>query len=226
MGEAQSGEDTGGLNKSENRMREVEEQRLSSSDALQNQTSDEGIGEKRKKGKTKDVTVKREKKMSMTMTEKEQPERKKMKKGEIPQAEMYRRVAEFKKYISNAVSVDNRNNKEKKPATEKLRIIDDVVQKLLYKQTQPYFLDANILEILKLWIEPLPDCSLPNYVIRKNILDVLGVLPVKRRHLLGCGIGKIVYFYSKNKKECPDIRNLARGLVQKWTKVALVRGLD
>lgn len=41
------------------------------------------------------------------------------------------------------------------------------------KQLQQEFLDHGVLTLLKNWLEPLPDGSLPNINIREAILKIL-----------------------------------------------------
>lgn len=50
---------------------------------------------------------------------------------------------------------------------------DIVYSSLSRKQLQTEFLDHGVLTLLKNWLEPLPDGSLPNINIRAAILRVL-----------------------------------------------------
>lgn len=88
--------------------------------------------------------------------------------------------------------------------------------KIIRKETQESLIKLGILSELKLWLEPLPDNSLPNQKIKRAILDVLSTMKVTKSDLLNSGIGKIVHFYSKNPKEALEIRKKAATLIKKW----------
>lgn len=103
-----------------------------------------------------------------------------------------------------------------KVANNKIENIDELATKIIRKETQESLIKLGILSELKLWLEPLPDNSLPNQKIKRAILDVLSTMKVTKSDLLNSGIGKIVHFYSKNPKEALEIRKKAATLIKKW----------
>lgn len=122
----------------------------------------------------------------------------------------------FKNKMSKVVEQDNENNKNKMPATNKLQNLDIFVDTLLNIKVQEILLDLNILEVVRKWLEPLPDNSLPNNKIKKRLLEVLKVLNVEKAHLTESGVGKIVHFYMISPEESKEIKNLAKEIVHKW----------
>lgn len=108
------------------------------------------------------------------------------------------------------------SNQQMKPATKKIQSIDDISSKAIKKDMQDVLINMGILKELKIWLEPLPDNTMPNIKIKRSILDLLFNLKISKEDLLASGIGKIVHFYSKNSKETVEIRKKATQLVKKW----------
>ncbi|KAM0686545.1 Transcription factor iws1 [Conglomerata obtusa] len=142
----------------------------------------------------------------------------KKKTKEINEEELKNEANEIKKQMQQLLEQDQQSNKNNQPAMARLQNSENLTRSLKNNRLQNVLLDVGILDVIKQWMEPLPDNSLPNVKIKKDMLDVLDYLPVKRKHLLnGSGIGKIVNFYSKNVRENEDVRNLATKIVKKWT---------
>lgn len=72
--------------------------------------------------------------------------------------------------------------------------------------------------MLKQWLEPLPDGSLPNFNIRRDILGILGKLPISSDHLRESGLGKVVMFLYKSPKETKENKAIAQELIQTWSR--------
>ncbi|KAJ0427837.1 putative transcription regulator IWS1 family [Helianthus annuus] len=121
---------------------------------------------------------------------------------------------------------------KKKKKTEKTAMeIAIVVEKIMAELE--VFLDHGVLTLLKNWLEPLPDGSLPNRNIRTAILEILTEFPIdlyqddRREQLKKSGIGKVgliivskfvVMFMSKSDEETASNRKLAKDLVDKWSR--------
>lgn len=69
--------------------------------------------------------------------------------------------------------------------------------------------------MLKAWIEPMPDGTLPNSKVRGTVLRLLGQLPVdcsfedRREQLKRSGLGKVVMFLFKVPGAARRLRCLA-----------------
>ncbi|XLT94180.1 hypothetical protein HN873_015842 [Arachis hypogaea] len=113
-------------------------------------------------------------------------------------------------------------NRQGKPAINKLKKLDLLTEVLSKKQLQLEFLDHGVLTLLKNWLEPLPDGSLPNINIRTAILNILNDFPIdleqydRREQLKKSGLGKVIMFLSKSDEEINVNRKLAKELVDKW----------
>ncbi|KAJ2725828.1 Transcription factor iws1 [Coemansia sp. Benny D115] len=130
-------------------------------------------------------------------------------------------IVELRKRMRDAAYRDIDDNKDRLPATHKLSMLPDVLQELEKTQLYEAFLDNNIVESIRLWLEPLDDGSLPNLDIQNAMLNILGKLPIRRDHLRESGIGKIILFMSK----CPRIsernRRTCEQFVQQWSRMVL-----
>ncbi|KAI3643164.1 hypothetical protein MP228_012719 [Amoeboaphelidium protococcarum] len=125
--------------------------------------------------------------------------------------------------MRDAAEQDIESNQNKQPAVEKLKllpIVQDLLSKtFLYEQ----ILDHEMLECLRIWLEPLPDGSLPNYKIKKSIFDILVKLPVSTDQVRDSRIGRIVAFYAKNDKELVDIKKCAMDLIFTWSRPLVMK---
>ena len=126
-----------------------------------------------------------------------------------------------------AVEEDMQAFAAEKPATNKLRMLSRVQEVLAMKKLHGELLDAGLLGVLKAWIEPMEDGTLPNSKVRGAVLTMLTRLPVdcsfedRREQLKRSGLGRVVMFLSKLPDETTENRRMARELVQKWSRPIL-----
>jgi transcription factor SPN1 len=91
------------------------------------------------------------------------------------------------------------------------------------KHLHDSILDNGLLDTIRIWLEPLPDRSLPSMDIQSEMLDVLDRLPIAGDHLRESGVGKIVYFYTKSPRIEPIMKRKADQLVAKWSRLVIKR---
>ncbi|MBA0749817.1 hypothetical protein Gogos_003703, partial [Gossypium gossypioides] len=78
-----------------------------------------------------------------------------------------------------AATDDIELNIQNKPAIRKIQMLPLLTDFLSKKKLQQEFLDHGVLTLLKSWLDPLPDGSLPNATLRSSILNILTqVMPV------------------------------------------------
>ncbi|SBT71188.1 IWS1-like protein, putative [Plasmodium malariae] len=111
---------------------------------------------------------------------------------------------------------DIKNMKEKKPATAKLQIIDQVCKILTKPKWKPFFMKLNIYHVLALWLMPLSKNTLPNFTIRTNLLRVIQQLPITIKSLRGSQLGKIMTYLHTHKDETDENKKLIRNILQNW----------
>ncbi|MBA0621483.1 hypothetical protein Godav_007098 [Gossypium davidsonii] len=128
---------------------------------------------------------------------------KKRKKNEKSPAEIALLVESVMAELEVTAEEDAELNRQGKPAISKLKKLPLLTEVLSKKQLQPEFLDHGVLTLLKNWLEPLPDGSLPNINIRAAILQILS---------------DVIMFLSKSDEETTSNRKLAKDLVDKWSR--------
>ncbi|XP_010461030.1 PREDICTED: protein IWS1 homolog 2-like [Camelina sativa] len=149
---------------------------------------------------------------------------KKKKKTERNPAEVALLVENVMAELELTAEEDAELNRQGKPAINKLKKLSLLTDVLGKKQLQTEFLDHGVLTLLKNWLEPLPDGSLPNINIRAAILRVLTDFPIdldqfdRREQLKKSGLGKVIMFLSKSEEETNSNRRLAKDLVDKWSR--------
>ncbi|CAA7050900.1 unnamed protein product [Microthlaspi erraticum] len=146
----------------------------------------------------------------------------KKKKEEKSKAEIAMQVEQVMAELEIAVEDDVELNKQGKPAINKLMKLPLLTGSLSKKQLQAEFLDHGLLNLLKSWLEPLPDGSLPNINIRTAVLTLLNDLCLRldedsgRKQFVKSRIGMVITFLSKSAEETTPNRRLANDLINKW----------
>lgn len=126
-----------------------------------------------------------------------------------------------------AVEEDHKAFEEGRPAVQKLRLLSRVQDVLSTKRLHSELLDAGLLGVLKAWIEPMSDGTLPNAKVRETVLRLLHQLPIdcsmedRKEQLKKSGLGRIVMFLFKVPDETPANRRLAKELVERWSRPIL-----
>lgn len=103
-------------------------------------------------------------------------------------------------------------------AMQKVKLLPKVVSVLSKANLADTILDNNLLQSVRIWLEPLPDGSLPSFEIQKSLFAALNDLPIKTEHLKESGLGRVVIFYTKSKRVEPQLARLAEKLVAEWTR--------
>ncbi|CDK25066.1 unnamed protein product [Kuraishia capsulata CBS 1993] len=132
-------------------------------------------------------------------------------------------IAHLKILMREAAYNDSENVKAGKPSTEKLLLLPQVRDTLMRANLSDSILDNNMLESVRLWLEPLPDGSLPAYEIQKSMFQAVQQLPIKTIHLRESGLGKVVLFYQKSKKVDPSLKRAAEKMIGDWTRPIMGR---
>lgn len=126
-----------------------------------------------------------------------------------------------------AVEEDIQAHEAGKPAIHRLRMLSRVQDVLSKRKLHNDLLDSGLLGVLKAWIEPMPDGTLPNTRLRNSVLNMLGALPIdcsfedRREQLKRSGLGKVVMFLSKLPDETTENKRLAHSLVERWSRPIL-----
>ncbi|ORD93884.1 IWS1 [Enterospora canceri] len=105
---------------------------------------------------------------------------------------------------------------------EKLDNMDEITRQVLNTDLQEYCIENGVLNQIRIWLEPMPDKSLPNIAVKKKMLDLLfNMRYITKNNLLDSQVGKIVHFYARNAKEGIEVRRMAKNLMTKWKGMIL-----
>jgi len=133
-------------------------------------------------------------------------------------------VARLREAMLSAAAEDDHANKDKLPATAKLRLLPQVMEVLRKASLAQSIVDNNLLEGVKRWLEPLPDRSLPALNIQREFFPILRKMEfIDSSVLKESGLGRVVLFYTKCKRVTPDIARHADHLVSTWSRPIIKR---
>lgn len=131
------------------------------------------------------------------------------------------RIDFLKNKMIEAANLDVEKNSNGQIATEKLKLLREVIDTMSKADLAISILDNNLLEAVRLWLEPLPDASMPAYQIQKELIHSLTTLPIKTDHLVASGIGKVLVFYQRSKRTEPTLKKIVDRLIGDWTRPIL-----
>lgn len=150
-------------------------------------------------------------------------------------------VSRLREAMLGAAADDEQANREKLPATNKLKLLPQVME-VLRKYVAPFLsfppanyishrqslsqsiIDNNLLEGVRRWLEPLPDRSLPALNIQRDFFPILKKMEfIDNTVLKESGLGRIVLFYTKCKRVQPEIQRIANDLVSAWSRPIIKR---
>ncbi|KAI0690156.1 hypothetical protein BC835DRAFT_1417977 [Cytidiella melzeri] len=133
-------------------------------------------------------------------------------------------VSRLRETMLVAAAEDEQSNREKMPATSKLRMLPQVMEVLRKTSYAQSITDNNLLEAVKKWLEPLPDKSLPALDIQKEFFPILRKMDfIDKDVLKESKLGKVIVFYTKCKRVTPDIARIANDLVSIWSRPIIKR---
>jgi transcription factor SPN1 len=132
-------------------------------------------------------------------------------------------VSRLRDSMIAAAEEDITSNKDRLPATSKLRMLPQVMDVLQKSGMSQSILDNNLLEGVRRWLEPLPDRSLPALNIQNAFFETLSKMFIDTNSLKESGLGRVVVFYTKCKRVTPRISRIANTLVTSWSRPIIKR---
>ncbi|KAK0906818.1 Transcription factor iws1 [Friedmanniomyces endolithicus] len=133
-------------------------------------------------------------------------------------------ISNMRNKMAEACRADAEARQKGEVATEKIRILPEVVELLNKNTIQAQLVDPenNILEAVRFMLEPADhDAALPNYAIQKELFAALRKMNMSVDSLKASGIGKVVLFYTKSIQPQADIKRAAERLIGEWMRVVL-----
>ncbi|KAJ3107491.1 Transcription factor iws1 [Phlyctochytrium planicorne] len=147
--------------------------------------------------------------------------RKKKLDGDDPEVDEI--IIKLVEKMKEAAFNDKEFNRNKQPAIAKVTLLPAVVEHLSRKHLFDQYLDNNLLDGMRLWLEPLEDGSLPNLDVQSVMFNTLLKMPIRTEHLRESKIGRVVMFYSKCDRVVPSLQKVVGELLEKWMRPILGR---
>lgn len=123
--------------------------------------------------------------------------------------------------MMDARDEDFKSFKRGQPALAKLRELPEVERMLCKVDYRAPLLANGLLSVIKAWLDPMPDRSLPNLRVRQVLLAALDAFPVDEgwTDLLrsSTGLGKVIHYLSRH-DDFEANKRLARKLMDKWSR--------
>ncbi|KAA8494493.1 Protein IWS1-like 2 [Porphyridium purpureum] len=145
---------------------------------------------------------------------------KKKRKSKTPQ-EVEEELTDLVTAMMAACDKDRIMLENGKPAIYKMKLLPKVEQAFKKVECRDQFLDMNALQILKTWMDLLPNEDFPLQPLRTRLLTILDQLPVDAewpsRMEESQGLPKLLTVYSKKEPHPPNGR-LARSIVNRWSR--------
>ncbi|KAF0685758.1 Aste57867_22366 [Aphanomyces stellatus] len=126
-----------------------------------------------------------------------------------------------KAYNDDLVAMD-----ERRPALEKLKLVDKVLLLMRKVQLQQPLLDFDLLGVIKKWIQPMENGSLPNLGLRTKMIEICQRLPIDKEHLKRSGFGKVIMTLWKHPDESVENKEICRQLIDRWSRSVFSKTLD
>ncbi|PWW74821.1 hypothetical protein C7212DRAFT_326406 [Tuber magnatum] len=152
--------------------------------------------------------------------------KKKKKKGEDLDEMNDDLILALKKRMIGAADRDQEAIVNGQQAVHKLAMLEEVKDILQRPNLMATAMDNNLLEAMRRWLEPLPNKALPAYGIQKVMFEIMGKMKITTEYLRESGIGKVVMFYTKDKRPQLHIKREANRLVRDWSRPILGRSDD
>eukprot|EP00127_Corallochytrium_limacisporum_P003714 Clim_evm46s152 gene=Clim_evmTU46s152 len=125
---------------------------------------------------------------------------------------------DFVRDMYNAVKEDEDETRAKRPALAKWRMLPQLKKIMGAEEMQRICVDEGILHAMRLWLELLPDKSLPSLDVRRTILEILQKVELSPPELKESGIGKAIMVLLKHPKETKANKRICKLLVRNWSQ--------
>lgn len=124
--------------------------------------------------------------------------------------------------MEQAADDDDEAIAQKRPALKKLRMLNDLCEKLANRELMRPLLEHDLLSICKRWIQPLPNGKLGNVTVRQRLLHSIGLMTgengISKDDLRASEFGKVVMSLYMHKHETPGMKRQLKALIDQWSR--------
>jgi transcription factor SPN1 len=147
---------------------------------------------------------------------------KKVKREKKSPIELEEEARSFIAKMDAAAVADEAAVAERRPALQKLSLLNEVCDTLKNKDMQRLLLDLNVLSVVRRWMAPLPNGTLGNVTVRQRLLDAIrnmtGEKGITANDLKESELGKTVMILYKHRSETPNMKRQWKALVEQWSR--------
>ncbi|KAF5831103.1 hypothetical protein DUNSADRAFT_13610 [Dunaliella salina] len=149
---------------------------------------------------------------------------KKKKKAQESDTQMQHTVDNMVSLMEGMAEEDMEDHQQGKPAINKLRKLAEMEAFMCQRKYHEMFIHAGGLGVLKSWLEPYGDGTLPNVRVRQAVLKACKALPIDtgrediRDNLKRSQLGSRIMFLAKCPDETQANKRAAVELVQQWSR--------
>lgn len=124
-----------------------------------------------------------------------------------------------------AAKEDRQAMAQHRPATQKLKRLTEVLDLLKSKHLQGALVDnGQLLGLIKQWLQPLPDKSLPLFAVRTPLIDYLLTARVEVHRLKESGVGRVIQQLKKHPEETVENKAKLTEIVDNWSRLITGKG--
>jgi transcription factor SPN1 len=124
--------------------------------------------------------------------------------------------------MEQAADDDDEAISQKRPATKKLSMLNEVCEKLASKELMRPLLEHDLLSLCKRWIQPLPNGTLGNVTVRNRLLHSISLMTgengISKDDLRASEFGKVVMSLYMHKNETPGMKRQLKALIDQWSR--------
>lgn len=132
--------------------------------------------------------------------------------------EIKEKSIDFVTRMEQAWYEDDQANRNKRPALKKMAMLEEAKTTMLREEWHEQLLNAGVLLVATKWLSPLPDRTLPSFIIRDAIVRALSSFrEVSKYQLKESRVGAIIKFLSQNDPE-QSLRKAAADLALQWSR--------
>lgn len=130
-------------------------------------------------------------------------------------------AGELQRLMVDAYNQDMQEFEAGGPGLHKFTLLPTVSSIMSKAYNQNSLLEVGILQEIRLFLEPLPDGTLPIINIQRELLQFMIQMPITIEFLRSSFVGRIVKFYAICPRITQEIQKMAEQLVSRWTQLIL-----
>ena len=124
--------------------------------------------------------------------------------------------------MERAADEDDEAITQKRPATKKLTMLNEVCDMLAKRDMTRVLLDLDLLAVCKRWVQPLPNGTLGNVTVRQRLLESISLITgengITANDLKRSEFGKVVMVLYMHKSETPTMKRQLKSLIEQWSR--------